>query len=530
MRVAGRSDAQGTELTLDGTAAVGRIEMPPGARHGVTAQFERLHLPESTSDAPPTAVDPAALPPIHFWARDARLGEAELGEIRIETYPQGAGMHLERIEANSPNLELRGRGDWVVAAGVQHTTMDVTFTAESLGRMLDTLGYVGLVEGGQTFARVQGRWAGTPSQFSLARMQGTLELKVGRGRIVQVDPGAGRLFGLLNLSEVPRRLSLDFSDLFQSGLSFDAIEGQFQLRGGSAYTTDLLMRGPSADIVVSGRTGLADRDYDQELLVKPRLGGVLPVVGALAAGPVGVAAGLVAQGVLSDPDRSHGRGALQGDGQLGKARHRAVGAHSRRARAQGLSGRRGPARYTTRPGALAFGAGRRQIPGTPSRRAPSRIRNAMTQALSLATARLLAPVALDTGDLERVFARLMGRGIDRADLYFQHSRYESWSLEDGIVKDGTHSIEQGVGVRAISGEKSGFAYSDEIALPQLVEASGAARAIARSGADGRRAGPGRARAARRCTRRRIRSTRSRPSARSRCCASSTPTRGRSTRA
>ncbi|HQY37056.1 MAG TPA: metalloprotease TldD, partial [Pseudomonadota bacterium] len=106
----------------------------------------------------------------------------------------------------------------------------------------------------------------------------------------------------------------------------------------------------------------------------------------------------------------------------------------------------------------------------------------MTQALSLATARLLAPVAIGTGDLERVFARLMGRGIDRADLYFQHSRYEAWSLEDGIVKDGTHSIEQGVGVRAISGEKSGFAYSDEIALPQLVEASGAARAIARSGA------------------------------------------------
>ena len=107
----------------------------------------------------------------------------------------------------------------------------------------------------------------------------------------------------------------------------------------------------------------------------------------------------------------------------------------------------------------------------------------MNQALSLATARLLEPAALGAGDLERVFGRLMGRGIDRADLYFQHSRYESWSLEDGIVKDGTHAIEQGVGVRAISGEKTGFAYSDEIALPQLVEASSAARAVARSGAD-----------------------------------------------
>ncbi|HET9482588.1 MAG TPA: metalloprotease TldD [Xanthomonadales bacterium] len=105
----------------------------------------------------------------------------------------------------------------------------------------------------------------------------------------------------------------------------------------------------------------------------------------------------------------------------------------------------------------------------------------MPEYLSLATARLLEPGGLATNDLERVFDQLMGRGVDRADLYFQHSRYESWSLEDGIVKDGTHSIEQGVGVRALSGEKAGFAYTDEIALPQLVEASKAARAIARDG-------------------------------------------------
>ena len=75
----------------------------------------------------------------------------------------------------------------------------------------------------------------------------------------------------------------------------------------------------------------------------------------------------------------------------------------------------------------------------------------------------------------------MSRGVDYADLYFQLSREESWSLEDGIVKEGSHSIEQGVGVRAISGEKTGFAYTDEVLLPALLEASEAARAIARSG-------------------------------------------------
>ncbi len=104
--------------------------------------------------------------------------------------------------------------------------------------------------------------------------------------------------------------------------------------------------------------------------------------------------------------------------------------------------------------------------------------------LDLARRQLLEPADLMPADLERVLGRLMTPGIDRADLYFQHSRHESWMLEDGIVKEGSHSIEQGVGVRAIAGEKTGFAYSDEFALPALVEAAGHARSIARSGAEG----------------------------------------------
>lgn len=105
----------------------------------------------------------------------------------------------------------------------------------------------------------------------------------------------------------------------------------------------------------------------------------------------------------------------------------------------------------------------------------------MDSLIAQAQSRLLTPGGLATGDLERVFAQLMAPSIDAADLYFQHSRSESWTLEEGIVKDGSHSIEQGVGVRAISGEKTGFAYSDEIVLPQLLEASKAARAIAQDG-------------------------------------------------
>ncbi len=94
------------------------------------------------------------------------------------------------------------------------------------------------------------------------------------------------------------------------------------------------------------------------------------------------------------------------------------------------------------------------------------------------------PVAagrLDSSRLDRAFSALLGPGIDFGDLYFQHSRRESWSMEDGIVKDGAHSIEQGVGVRAISGEKTGFAYSDDIQTEALLGAARSARAISREG-------------------------------------------------
>jgi TldD protein len=108
----------------------------------------------------------------------------------------------------------------------------------------------------------------------------------------------------------------------------------------------------------------------------------------------------------------------------------------------------------------------------------------MNELITQAENRLLRPGGISVSDLDRVFARATGPSIDAADLYFQHSRSESWVLEDGIVKEGNHSIEQGVGVRALSGEKAGFAYSDEIVLPALFEAAGSARAIAEAGANG----------------------------------------------
>ncbi|MEL7187357.1 MAG: metallopeptidase TldD-related protein, partial [Pseudomonadota bacterium] len=97
--------------------------------------------------------------------------------------------------------------------------------------------------------------------------------------------------------------------------------------------------------------------------------------------------------------------------------------------------------------------------------------------------RVLEPAGLDEGKLNATLGSIMRGGVDYADLYFQVSRQESWTLEDGILREGSFSLDQGVGVRATSGEKTGFAYSDELLLPALEQAAGAARAIARQGQD-----------------------------------------------
>jgi TldD protein len=104
--------------------------------------------------------------------------------------------------------------------------------------------------------------------------------------------------------------------------------------------------------------------------------------------------------------------------------------------------------------------------------------------LDSARSAILAPAALDEDRVASVLGEVMGHAVDYSDVYFQAVREESWSLEDGIVKDGAHSIDRGVGVRALAGERTGFAYSDEVMLPALLESARAARAIARSGSSG----------------------------------------------
>ncbi|WP_423924712.1 YhdP family protein, partial [Dokdonella sp.] len=258
---------EATVIKVSGESLDGKITVPGREldKRGITAEMSRVvwpDLPEGAETGPAALSDinPGNIPPLHLWVGDLQLGEVRMGELRLETFPIDSGLRVDLLEAKSSDLDLRANGDWSGSAGENHSHLTIDMSAPSLGSMLDAFGYAGIIEGGETFARIDATWPGAPTAFSLADTTGTMEISVDKGRILDVDPGAGgRLFGLLSLQEIPRRLSLDFSDLFKSGMSFNSINGSFALRDGSAYTDNLLIKSPAADIEISGRTGLREK-------------------------------------------------------------------------------------------------------------------------------------------------------------------------------------------------------------------------------------------------------------------------------
>lgn len=302
-----RTDAIGLHLQVSGPAAQGRVDIPVDLqRAGITADLERLYWPDeagtagnvAAAPAPMADVAPASVPPLHLRVGDFRLGRAQFGTARFESVPGAGGMRIEQLDTHSPNVQMTARGTWTGAAAASRTAMVIDFSAEDLGRMLAAFGYPGLVAGGRTVAHLDASWPGAPSAFAFAALDGSLKVDVSSGRVLEVQPGVGRLFGLLSIAELPRRLTLDFGDVFAKGLAFDSIRGSFALGGGNATTPDLEIKGPSADISVRGRTGLRAHDYDQTVIVHPKVGTTLPILGAIAGGPIGAAAGLAMQGLL----------------------------------------------------------------------------------------------------------------------------------------------------------------------------------------------------------------------------------------
>ncbi len=268
-------------VALDGQGARGILRVPHSPQVPIEARFERLTLLRDDSTGPLETPDPRRLPGLVFECRHCEFGTTELGTVRLKTRPGPEGLSIYDVAASAKAFDLSAVGIWQGAGGSSSSRFDVEVQSPDLGTMLAAFGYTLPIKGGKTDLKVQARWPGSPADFTLGALEGTLELEVLDGRLLEVDHGVGRLFGLLSVHALQRRLRLDFTDIFGKGFAFDRIGGTFSITGGDAFTNDLVMEGPSARIDTSGRAGLVRRDYDQSVIVTPSMAATLPLGAAV---------------------------------------------------------------------------------------------------------------------------------------------------------------------------------------------------------------------------------------------------------
>lgn len=288
---AGALDDGAWTIDVDSRELNGRIEAP--ARQGLPwrANLEYLHLtaPDSDGAAP---VDPRTLPPVRVTSGRFTYDDIDFGRLELRATPATAGMRLDELKLDSPVMRVDARGDWVLVDDEQYSSFNIEFAAHDVGRALAGLGYAGTIRGGKGSSTIVARWRGPPTAFSLDRLSGSMTMSITDGRLLDVEPGAGRIFGLVSLQALPRRLTLDFSDFFGKGFGFDRIDGTFEIRDGVAHTGDLTMVGPAARVAAEGVVDLAARRYDQTITVVPSVGAGLPVAGVVAGG-VGIGAAML---------------------------------------------------------------------------------------------------------------------------------------------------------------------------------------------------------------------------------------------
>lgn len=292
---------------LKGEGALGWVRWVPGGvvRPGrLLANLDVLvleNLPHSGASGSRPTLHPQDLPELELRATDLDWGGRKLGEVGLTSSHIEDGTSFDSIEMNSEAAVFAGKGAWKEYSGQQVSEFSATLSGGDLGKLLYLFGDQDSIKGGAiTQAAVQLNWPGSPADFNLEHIEGDATIKVVDGRLDTVKEGAGKLLHLISLNSLQRRLTLDFSDLFKEGFSFDKLRGHFVIADGNAYTDGFKIDGPSAIIEISGRTGLAARDYDQLVTVTPQVSSSLPIAGAIAGGPVVGAAVLLVERLMGE--------------------------------------------------------------------------------------------------------------------------------------------------------------------------------------------------------------------------------------
>jgi uncharacterized protein YhdP len=310
LHVEARSQSGTWRIALDSDDIAGNgTWQPPKANDNglVTARLTKLSLPaeEPAAAGTPSNGQPATrkdLPALDIVA-DAYIRKGhDLGRLELKARPDNADWRIDNLALRNGESDLVASGRWRGQGAGQRTDLEIKLDVHDVAKFLARYGVPEGVKGGT--GKLEGKldWSGAPQDFNYATLNGGFTLDVRRGQFTKVDPGIGKLLGILNLEALARRLTFDFRDVVAEGYSFDEMAGDIALKNGVMETKSLHISGPAAKIDISGVADIDKETQHLRVRVQPALsGGLAAAAAAATVNPIVGAGVLLGSTILRDP-------------------------------------------------------------------------------------------------------------------------------------------------------------------------------------------------------------------------------------
>ena len=285
----------------------GEIDWQSQGNGRLSAHMERLELPTAVSgdqgspDSNRSSEQPANYPALDIVVEDFRYKEKALGRLEMLAAPEGPDWRIERLNVRNADGEFVANGSWQWLDHTPRTQLSMSLKVNDIGKFLLRLGYPEGIRGGNASLNGSLSWSGAPQDIDYSILSGDLTLVTGAGRFVQLEPGIGKLLSILSLQALPRRVALDFKDVFSAGFSFDEIRGTVKLQRGVGTTDGFHINGSSAKVLMRGKVDFVNETQKLNVRVTPSVGDSVSTVTALLGGPVAGAGVYLAQKLLNDP-------------------------------------------------------------------------------------------------------------------------------------------------------------------------------------------------------------------------------------
>lgn len=300
-------------VQVKGEDIVGSVLIPYDfdSERAMVVEMERMRLPGDDVSPPSiSTLDPRKLPAITLKVDEFALGDRYLGAVEVDLLRTEEGLETAKLTATDGTFSIEGTGRWVADDSEElgsRTYVMATLNSVDVRTTLARLDFSQGISGESMGILLDMSWAGGPRASFLDVLDGRVQVRLDKGQLEEVEPGAGRMLGLISFVALPRRLSLDFRDVFNKGFRYDSIAGTFAIEDGVASTCDMSLEGPAALIGVVGQVDIANSVYEQGAVISAKVGNTLPIVGAVVGGPPGAAAMLILSQIFKKPLQSVGQ-------------------------------------------------------------------------------------------------------------------------------------------------------------------------------------------------------------------------------